>query len=187
MSSVSQSRSAGFKVKQQIIWHKHHVLGHSDYHWTHEPILYACRLETNCNYYGDRKQKTFIANAKLQDLHDKTKEELLEILETVQRNSTVWEEKKDAPSTYVHPTQKPVKLPARAIINGSQKGDILYEPFGGSGSTILAAIQLKRKIISTELDPRYVQVILERIKSFNPELKIKCLTRNLTEEEILNR
>ena len=178
---------AGFRVKQQIIWHKHHILGRSDYHWTHEPIMYCCRHESNCNYYGDRKQKTFIKDTRLQDIQDKTKDELIEIIKEIQRCGDVWEEKKDAPGTYIHPTQKPISLPARALINGSQKGDLIYEPFGGSGSTIMAGLQLKRKVIATELDPRYVQVILERVKAFYPELEIKCLNRSVTQEQILNR
>jgi DNA modification methylase len=87
--------------------------------------------------------------------------------------SDVWQIKRDPSSTYQHPTQKPIELPARAIKNSSDVGYIIYEPFGGSGSTMVASHQLKRKCYGMELDPKYCQVIIDRMKKLDPNLVIK--------------
>ena len=62
----------------------------------------------------------------------------------------------------VHPTMKPVELVARAIRNSSKPGQLVYDPFAGSGTTLIAAEQTGRRCRAMELDPRYAQVILER-------------------------
>lgn len=80
----------------------------------------------------------------------------------------------DKPSTSsLHPTTKPVSLIAEMIQNSSRPGEIIYDPFCGSGSTILAAAQLKRVGYGCELDPGYVAVELERLASLGlkPELR----------------
>jgi DNA modification methylase len=74
---------------------------------------------------------------------------------------TVWEIDRPARST-VHPTMKPVDLVARAIRNSSTPGQLVYDPFAGSGTTLIAAEQTGRRCRAMELDPRYAQVILER-------------------------
>jgi site-specific DNA-methyltransferase (adenine-specific) len=74
---------------------------------------------------------------------------------------TVWEIPRPARSTS-HPTMKPVELVARAIRNSSTPGQLVYDPFAGSGSTLVAAEQTGRRCRAMELDPRYAQVILER-------------------------
>ena len=63
----------------------------------------------------------------------------------------------------LHPTTKPVELIAHMVANSSQPGELVYDPFGGSGSTILAAHQLGRIGYACELDPGYVAVELERL------------------------
>jgi len=63
---------------------------------------------------------------------------------------------------YVHPTQKPVELARRAIMNSSREGQIVYDAFGGSGSTLIAAEATKRRALLMELDPKYVDVIISR-------------------------
>lgn len=125
-------QEAGLKVKQQIIWVKHHVLGHSDYHWRHEPCFYCCFVDKNCTFYGDRT------------------------------NTTVWEIAKDPSQEYQHPTQKPVALAQKAIENSSRYGEIIYDPFAGSGSTLIACEQSGRKCRAMEIDPRYCDVIVRR-------------------------
>lgn len=85
---------------------------------------------------------------------------------------SVWELKKDSKNEY-HPTQKPIELPSRAIENSSKLKDIIYDCFLGSGSTMVAAHQLKRKCYGMELDPKYCQVILERMIKLDPTLKVK--------------
>jgi site-specific DNA-methyltransferase (adenine-specific) len=85
---------------------------------------------------------------------------------------SVWELKKDSRNDY-HPTQKPVELPERAMKNSSKIGDIVLDLFGGSGSTMVAANQLKRKARLMEFDPKYCQVIIDRMKKLDPSLVIK--------------
>ena len=87
--------------------------------------------------------------------------------------SDVWKISRDPSSSYVHPTQKPVELPSRAIINHSKSGGIIYEPFTGSGSTMVACEQLNRKCYGIELDPKYCQVIINRMINLVPEIEIK--------------
>ena len=85
---------------------------------------------------------------------------------------SVWELKNDSKNK-LHPTQKPIELPERALKNSSQVGDIVYDAFTGSGSTMVAAHQLKRKCYGMELDPKYCQVIIDRMKKLDPTLEIK--------------
>jgi DNA modification methylase len=85
---------------------------------------------------------------------------------------SVWELKKDSKNEY-HPTQKPVELPERAMKNSSKKNDIVLDLFGGSGSTMVAAAQLNRKARLMEFDPKYCQVIVDRMKKLDPTLVIK--------------
>ena len=85
---------------------------------------------------------------------------------------TVWELKKESKNEY-HPTQKPVELPERAIKNSSKLNDIVYDCFLGSGSTMVASHQLKRKCYGMELDPKYCQVIIDRMLKLDPTLEVK--------------
>jgi DNA modification methylase len=61
---------------------------------------------------------------------------------------------------------KPVELVARALANSSRPGDLVYEPFAGSGSTVIAAEQTRRRCVALEIDPRYAQVAIERWSAF---------------------
>lgn len=72
----------------------------------------------------------------------------------------------------VHPTQKPIECMSRAIEMSKSQG-IIYEPFCGSGSTMVASHQLKRKCNAIELSPKYCQVIIDRMMKLDPTLKIK--------------
>lgn len=63
---------------------------------------------------------------------------------------------------YVHPTQKPIAVPATAISHSSNPGDIVLDGFGGSGSTLIACEQLGRTCYTMEIDPKYAQVIIDR-------------------------
>jgi DNA modification methylase len=85
---------------------------------------------------------------------------------------TVWELKKESRNDY-HPTQKPVELPERAIKNSSKLSDVIYDCFLGSGSTMVASHQLNRKCYGLELDPKYCQVIVDRMRKLDPNLTIK--------------
>lgn len=79
--------------------------------------------------------------------------------------STVWDIEKDRVNT-LHPTQKPIKVPARAIQNSSLLGQKVLDLFGGSGSTLIACEQLGRKCYMMELDPKYCDVIRKRYWAF---------------------
>lgn len=65
-----------------------------------------------------------------------------------------------------HPTMKPVELVSRGVVNSSRPGDLVYEPFAGSGSTIIAAEQTGRRCIALEIDPRYARVTIDRWEAF---------------------
>jgi DNA modification methylase len=82
----------------------------------------------------------------------------------------IWEIKKDGKNK-LHPTQKPIEIPARAI--GNHKANKVLDLFCGSGSTMVAAHQLNRKCYGMELDPKYCQVIIDRMHKLDPSLEIK--------------
>jgi DNA modification methylase len=81
---------------------------------------------------------------------------------TSKRIGSVWSINKDGSSQYLHPTQKPVALSAMAIEHTTNKGNLILDIFGGSGSTLIAAEQTKRTCYMMELDPKYCDVIIER-------------------------
>ena len=83
-------------------------------------------------------------------------------LKTFQDHLDVWYQKRDNTSKYIHPTQKPVQLAERALKRSSEKGDIVLDAFGGSGSTLIACDQLERKARLVELDPKYCDAIVTR-------------------------
>lgn len=82
----------------------------------------------------------------------------------IKNESDLWNIAKD--SKYKHPTQKPVALATRAIKNSSREGNTVLDLFGGSGSTLIACEKLNRKCQVMELDPIYVDVIIERWQNF---------------------
>jgi len=86
---------------------------------------------------------------------------------------TVWELKRDQQNT-LHPTQKPVELPERAIGNSSKPKDLVLDLFGGSGSTLIGADTLTRRCNTMEFDTKYAQVIIQRYVDYtsNPMIKI---------------
>lgn len=71
-----------------------------------------------------------------------------------------------------HPTMKPIGLFGYQIENSSKQGDLVIDAFGGSGTTMVACEQLKRKARIIEFDPRYCQVIVDRMIKLNPDIKI---------------
>lgn len=72
-----------------------------------------------------------------------------------------------------HPTMKPIALIAYQIGNSSKQGDIVADGFGGSGTTMVAAHQLNRKGYLVEYDPKYCQVIVDRMLKLDPTLEVK--------------
>jgi DNA modification methylase len=82
------------------------------------------------------------------------------------RGMAVWQVSKDAASSYVHPTQKPVALAERALNDFSDKRAVVLDLFGGSGSTLIACEKTGRQARLMELDPRYCDVIVKRWEDF---------------------
>jgi DNA modification methylase len=85
----------------------------------------------------------------------------------------VWFIKRADTQNYVHPTQKPVRLIQKAITNSSDAGDIVLDLFGGSGSTMMACENSDRRCYMMELDPKYIQVIIDRWESKTKRQAIK--------------
>lgn len=115
---------------------------------------------------GDLK-KTFISDYEIALVYNRGSEI------KGKRLGSVWDVSKDNVNSYLHPTQKPIELAAMAIENTSLQNNIILDLFLGSGSTMLASEQLKRKCYGMELDPKYCQVIINRMKKNNPEIRIK--------------
>jgi DNA modification methylase len=89
------------------------------------------------------------------------------------RLGSVWSVGKDGASNYLHPTQKPVELPAMAIENIINQNEVVLDLFLGSGSTMVASNQLKRKCYGMELDPKYCDVIVRRMIKLDPSISVK--------------
>ena len=83
--------------------------------------------------------------------------------------SNVWDFDRSTEHIGGHPTVKPIELIAKALKNSSKKEDCIYDGFGGSGSTLIACEQLKRKCFMCELDPHYVDVIIQRWENLTGE------------------
>ena len=132
---------AGFTIRSQIIWAKDRlVLSRGDYHWQHEPCWYAVRAKGKGHWAGDRKQ------------------------------TTLWQiANKDQDAATVHGTQKPVECMRRPMLNNSSPGQAVYEPFMGSGTTLIAAETTGRLCYGVELNPTYVDVAIERWQAFTGE------------------
>jgi hypothetical protein len=88
----------------------------------------------------------------------------------INNESDLWEVKKD--TNYLHPTQKPIELAVRAFKNHKKSKNIL-DLFSGSGLSFLAAHQLDRVCYGMELDPKYCQVIIDRMLNLDENLKIR--------------
>jgi len=129
---------AGFTIRAQIVWAKDRlVLSRGDYHWQHEPCWYAVRKTGKRHWAGDRKQ------------------------------TTLWHiSGRDQDAETVHGTQKPVECMRRPILNNSSPGQAVYEPFMGSGTTLIAAETTGRVCLGIELNPAYVDVAVSRWQQF---------------------
>jgi DNA modification methylase len=149
-----------FKVRAQIVWVKHRpVIGRGNYHWQHEPAFYA----TQKGKKNDRWQDRF------EDEHELLSYEVREG-ETAQwqgsrKQSTVWFVENQKNETG-HGTQKPIECMRRPVLNNSKLGDAVYEPFSGSGTTLIACEMEGRVCYAMEIDPAYAQVTIERWQNF---------------------
>ena len=95
---------------------------------------------------------------------------------TGKRIGSVWKVDKDAASSYVHPTQKPVALPEEAIDKTTRSKDIVLDLFGGSGSTLIACEKINRYARLMELDEKYCDVIIARWQDFTGKKAVHAET-----------
>ncbi|MGS4919627.1 MULTISPECIES: site-specific DNA-methyltransferase [Mameliella] len=136
-STVAESLTAsGFEIRSQIIWAKERLVL-SRGHFHWQHEPAWYAVRGKAHWSGDRKQ------------------------------STLWQiPNRDQDAATVHGTQKPVECMRRPILNNASPGQAIYEPFAGSGTTLIAAESTKRRCLAMELDPTYVDVCLMRWKAF---------------------
>lgn len=126
-----------FEMRSLIIWAKQrHTFGRSHYHEQKEPCWYAVKKGGSGHWSGDRKQ------------------------------TTLWQIDNNKNNETGHGTQKPVECMKRPIENNSSQGQAVYEPFSGSGTTIIAGEMTGRHIYACELNPAYVDVAVTRWQDF---------------------
>lgn len=148
-----------FKIRAQVIWVKpRFAISRGAYHWQHEPAFYAAKE-------GDDSWQ----NERFEDEHEVASYAVRDG-ETAKwvggrKQSTVWNIEHVKNDTG-HGTQKPVECMRRPIVNNSRVGDAVYEPFDGSGSTIIAAHIAGRRCFAMELNPLYVDVAVRRWQEF---------------------
>ena len=142
LAAWSALEATPFEVRAQILWKKQHfVLGRGHYHWQHEPCLYAVRQGKSAQWIGLPGESTVwdINNA---------------LRQGGGRDGGDWDDDQG------HGAQKPIECMARPIRNHAH--GLVYDPFLGSGTTLMAAEQLSRRCLGLEIQPRYCDTILER-------------------------
>jgi len=140
--------ACGFETRSQIIWAKDRFqLSRGNYHGQHEPCWYAVRKTTNGQWCGDRTQSTLWSIKLPWDNYGN-------------RNPGPEDDKNS------HSTQKPVECMKRPIENNSSPGQAVYEPFSGSGTTIIAGEMTGRCVYAIELNPAYVDMAVIRWQNF---------------------
>lgn len=165
-ATVQQSLEVcDFVVRGQIIWVKSRpVLSRGAYHWQHEPAFYATKPvdDDHWRFLPEHEVATYA---------------VLDTADNAQwsggrKQSTVWNIEIVKNDTG-HGSQKPVECMRRPIINNSRVGDCIYEPFSGSGTTLIAAHMAQRRCLAMELSPAYVDVAVRRWQEFTGE--VACL------------
>ena len=162
--------NAGWNVKTQIIWNKPTAsMGWGDYRYKHEPMFY-CGQE-NTQFFGDRTGTT------IWDFHKHENDLVRWAKKCLQADkdgkTTIWTMKRDSVIGYKHPTQKPVELISYAVRNSSKADDLIVDLFLGSGATLITAEKTGRICYGMELDPKYVDVIVQRYVDFTGNESIK--------------
>lgn len=135
-------REVGWTFHQALVWVKHSmVLGYSDYHYQHEDILYGWKPGPGRIGRGNHNGTQWYGD------HSQTS--VLQI---------------DRPSrSEEHPTMKPERLVATCLLNSTQPGDLILDPFMGSGTTLRAAKNLGRRAIGIEIEERYCESAARRL------------------------
>jgi len=138
---VGSLAACGFDLRSQIVWAKKSlVMGRGHYHWQHETCCYAVRRGRREHWHGPRKETTL--------WHIATQADAV------------------ADAATIHSTQKPVECMRRPMENSSKPNDQVYEPFSGSGSTLIAGEMAERQVFAMELNPAYVDVAVRRWQRF---------------------
>lgn len=171
-TTVAESlRACKFDVRANIVWAKSQlVISRGHYHPQREPCWYAVKKNATAHWQGSRKQTTLWRN--IGDVVREgeniflRREEAGILLAISEDESTVWEIPKPLKSETGHSTQKPVECMRRPILNNSKPGDSVYEPFSGSGTTIIAAEMTGRCCFAVELNPLYVDIAVQRWQQF---------------------
>lgn len=156
----------GWAMKQCLVWVKNSmVLGRQDYQWQHEPILYGWKPGAAHTWFGEFNKKTVIDDEP--DIRTMDKEALLAECKRLRNslNASIIREEKPSRNDQ-HPTMKPTRLIIHMLKNSSRDSAIVYDPCGGSGSTMIAAQQTSRKALLAEIDPVYCDVIVRRYQEF---------------------
>ncbi|MBR0252700.1 MAG: site-specific DNA-methyltransferase [Synergistaceae bacterium] len=155
-------RNCGFDIRSQIIWAKpKFALSRGDYHWQHECCLYALKNDdSECpempGYCEGYEACWYVIREKRKSHWQGSRSE-----------STLWEiDFKNQDTQTTHGTQKPVECMRRPMLNNSEPNDIIYEPFSGSGTTIIAAESCRRRCFAVELNPEYVDMAVKRWEIF---------------------
>jgi DNA modification methylase len=169
--------SSNYMLRSEILWIKHgFVLSRSDYYWAHEACWYAVRDGETADFIGGCAQGTVwadiidnFATFGSMDMYAARID-----METVYlfpaSLTTTWKIKGDKSVPGGHSTQKPVECMARPIRNHAING--VYEPFAGSGTTLVAAENEGRRCYALEISPDYCAVILERMSDAFPGMPI---------------
>ena len=166
-------RDAGFKLSGCLIWRKNSlVLGRSDYQWQHEPILYGWKPGAAHRWYGGRKLTTVVEwgdDGPIRRLPDgRWSITVGDSVLIVDGDATI----EEAPGTVIfhekpsrselHPTTKPVGLWEKLMRPSARAGDVVIDPFSGSGTTLIACERLGMKARVCDLDPKFVDVAVRR-------------------------
>lgn len=156
-------KACDFEIISQIIWVKQHfALSRGDYHWQHEPCWYVVKKGKKHDWQGARDQST-----------------TWDILNNNSFGNA------NPEKTWGHGTQKPIECMARPIQNNSKPNDYIYDPFGGSGTTLIACEKHSRKCLMMEISPLYCEVIIKRWQDFTGNKAI-LESNGLTFEEVAN-
>lgn len=149
--------SCKFKVRAQIIWVKsRHVLSRGHYHHQHEPCFYGVREGEDAQWHFVPEHEVAVysvKDGKTGDWHGGRKQSTVWFIEHIKSDTG-------------HSTQKPVECMKRPIENNSSPGQAVYEPFSGSGTTIIAGEMTGRSVHAIELNPAYVDVAVKRWQEF---------------------
>lgn len=163
---TQQYVAAKFKLAQVLIWAKQSAtLSRQDFNWQHEPIIYGWKPGAGHYFCGDFCLTTVIDDDI--DIRKLSKPQLLEMVNELRTEykTTILRHNRPTKSD-LHPTMKPVALVEKMIKWSSKYEETVLDVFGGSGSTLIACQKAGRIGRLMELDPKYVDIIVNRWRAF---------------------